>query len=346
MTTLKRRRYWGLVAPFMPANILAQTAKQQEDMGLEGTLASQTWGPPWISLAAAATTTSRLQLASAVALAFVRSPFETAMAAIDLDRISEGRFILGLGPTARNICEGVYGSVPYGKPLEHLRETVSLIRLIIAQTHTGEFKSFKGKYYNLDLSMYQSFRQHPPLRTDLPIWLSALQPRSVELGAEIANGIFTHPINSLYWAKNIIPEHIKVGLTRAGKQRADMHFCCMLWVTPNKDVKQSIEDGRELIAFFAGVKEYEPFFAANGFGAQARALQEGTMQGKSQDYAHLVSDEMVQTFVVTGTPDEVAAKIEPMWEVADSLCLHPPPFGMSPERIGTYLTTIAERFYL
>lgn len=344
MKTSLKRRFWGLVAPAMPANVLAQAAKQQEDMGLEGTLAIQTFGPPWISLAAAATATSRLQLASAVALAFVRSPFETAMAAIDLDRISEGRFILGLGPTARSVCEGIYG-MPYGKPLEHLREAVTLIRLIIAQTYTGEFKSFKGNYYDLDLSMYQTFGQPPPLRTDLPIWLSALQPRSIELGAEIANGIISHPINSLHWAKTIIPEHVKVGLARAGKQRTDMHFCCMFWVTPNKDVKQSIEDGRELVAYFGGVKDYEPFFAANGFGAQAQALQEGAMHGNAHHYTHLVSDEMVQTFVVTGTPDEVAAKIEPMWEVADSLCLVPPLFGIAPEQIGAYFSTIAETFY-
>lgn len=92
MTTFKnKRRYWGVIGPVMPANMLAQVAKQQEDMGLEGTLAAQVYGPPWSCLAAAATATSRLQLASAVALAFTRSPFETAIAAMDLDRMSGGR---------------------------------------------------------------------------------------------------------------------------------------------------------------------------------------------------------------------------------------------------------------
>src|SRR5258708_18857550 len=109
MTSKNTRRYWGLIGPVIPAGMLAQSAKQLEDMGLEGTFAAQVYGPPWISLAAAATATNRLKLASGVALAFTRSPFETAMAAMDLDRISGGRLILGLCPTVRSWCQGIFG---------------------------------------------------------------------------------------------------------------------------------------------------------------------------------------------------------------------------------------------
>ena len=75
-TSKNKRRYWGIVGPTMPADVLAQAAKQQEDIGLEGTFAAQVYGPPWVSLAPAATATSRLKLASGIALAFTRSPFE------------------------------------------------------------------------------------------------------------------------------------------------------------------------------------------------------------------------------------------------------------------------------
>src|SRR6266536_3229863 len=120
MTTAGNERYWGIVAPLMPAGMIAEAAKQQEDTGLLGTFAAQVYGPPWTALAAAATTTTRLQLASGIAQAFVRSPFETAMTAMDLDRISGGRFILGLGPTVRSWSEGAYGVPGYGRPLAHL----------------------------------------------------------------------------------------------------------------------------------------------------------------------------------------------------------------------------------
>src|SRR5947209_4153978 len=341
-TSNNKRRYWGLVGPTMPASVLAQVAKMQEDLGLEGVFAAQVYGPPWVSLAAAATATSRLKLASGVALAFTRSPFETAMAAIDLDRISGGRFILGLGPTVRSWCQGIFG-MPYGKPLEHLREAVEAIRLFISKSHTGELKNFKGKYYEMDFSEFQPLAQ--PLRTNLPIWLSVLRGPIIELGAEIADGIISHPIWSIQWATTTLPKHLKVGLERAGKQRSDIHVCCWFWVTPNQDVKQSIEDARATVAFYAGVEQYEEYFAAHGFRAEAKKLQEGVKRGDFRSVAHLVPDEMASTFVQTGTPEEVAKKIEPVWEFADSMCLLPPVLTLPPEKSLEYFATIAQTFY-
>ena len=192
MTTTGNERYWGIVAPVMPAGMIAEAAKQQEDMGLLGTFAAQVYRPPWTALAAA-TTTTRVQLASGIAQAFVRSPFETAMAAMDLDRISGGRFILGLGPTVRSWSEGAYGVPGYGRPLAHLREAVQVIRLVIAKSHTGELKHFKGSYYELDWSEFQG--APPPLRTSFRSgwrrsvgrWWS-LQPRSLTASLAIRSG--------------------------------------------------------------------------------------------------------------------------------------------------------------
>ena len=90
------RKYWGVI-PVMPGQQLMETARQMEQLGYTGTFSYQVFGPPFIPNAVAAAATTRLQVASGIAIAGVRSPFETAMAAMDLDRISEGRFILGLG---------------------------------------------------------------------------------------------------------------------------------------------------------------------------------------------------------------------------------------------------------
>ncbi len=341
-TSKNKRRYWGIVGPTMPADVLAQAAKQQEDIGLEGTFAAQVYGPPWVSLAAAATATSRLKLASGIALAFTRSPFETAMAAMDLDRISGGRFILGLGPTVRSWCQGIFG-MPYGKPLEHLRDAIEVIRLIIAKSYTGELKSIKTKYYDMDFSEFQPLV--PPIRTDIPIWTAAVRGPSIQLGVEITEGIIGHPIWSVKWATTTVPENVKIGLDRAGKQRSDVHLCYWFWMTPNQDVKQSIEDARATVAFYGGVEQYEEYFAAHGFRAEAKKLQEGVKRGDYRSVAHLVPDEMASTFVQTGTPGEVAKKIGPAWEFADSMCLLPPVLTLPPEKSLEYFTTIAQTFY-
>jgi alkanesulfonate monooxygenase SsuD/methylene tetrahydromethanopterin reductase-like flavin-dependent oxidoreductase (luciferase family) len=118
-------------------------------MGLEGIFAPQVYGPPFVPLAAAAAVTQRVRLATGIALAFARSPFETAVAAMDLDRISGGRFTLGLGTSVKSWSEGFFG-MEYGKPVEHLREVVEIVRLVIGKSHTGELTRYDGKYHQLD----------------------------------------------------------------------------------------------------------------------------------------------------------------------------------------------------
>ena len=336
------KRYCGIVSPFLPANMLAQAAKQQEDMGLEGTFAAQVFGPPFIPLAAAATSTERLKLGTGIAIALTRSPFETAMAAIDMDRISNGRFILGLGTSVQAWTQGIFG-MPYGKPVAYLRECIEVIRRAIALSHTGELTTHKGEYYNLDFSELQP----PPLppRTEVPIWISALRGAMTRLAAEIGDGLIGHPIWSLDWLRTTIAKQIKVGLDRGGRKRSDLEVNCWFWVTPNTDGRQSIEDARACVAFYAGIEQYEAYFAAHGFKDKCKQLQEGVKHGDFKSVAHLVSDEMAQTFVITGTPDEVRAKLEPAWEVADSMALIPPMLSLAPDQIEAYFGTIAETFY-
>ncbi len=104
-------------------------------------------------------------------------------------------------------------------------------------------------------------------------------------------------------------------------------------MTPNTDVKQSIEDARATVAFYGGVEQYEEYFAAHGFRAEAKKLQEGVKRGDYRSVAHLV-------------PDEVAKKIEPVWEYADSMCLILPVLTIEPEKALVYFATIAQTFYM
>ena len=339
-----RRRYWGFVLADMPAAAVAAQAKMQEDAGLDGLLAPQLYSTPFIPLAAAATATSRVRLLSGIALAFTRSPYETALAAMDMDRISGGRFILGLVCSVRTLSEEIYG-MPYGKPLEHMREVVEIIRLVIGKAHTGELKRYDGVYHKHDFNMLQWLAPPPPLRTDMPIWIAALRRPLVSLAAEIGDGVMGHPIWSVPWATTKIPEAIERGLKRGGKQRADIEFQVGLYVAVSNDRADAVNDARATVAFYAGAAQYEEYFAAHGFREEARRLQEGVQRGGFAGAAHLVPDEMAETFVVCGTADEVRKKIEPVWEVADSLLLVPPTYALPPAKIMAYAGAIASTFY-
>jgi len=336
-----KRKYWSIVTP-MSAPAIAAQAKALETAGLEGLFAPQVYGPPFVPLAAAAAVTSRIQLASGIAIAFVRSPVETAMAAMDLDRISDGRFTLGLGTSVRSWSEGVFGGT-YGKPLENMREVVEIVRMVNRDVHTGKLTRYDGKYYKLDFSEMQPGA--PPLRTNIPIWIAALRGPLVSLAAEIGDGVLGHYIWSIEWLRDKIPEYLKRGLDRGGKQRSDIHFNAWLAVAINNDRAEAINDARPTVAFYAGIEQYESFFAAHGFGDIAKRLQEGVKKGDYLSVAKLVPDEMAQTFVVCGTADEVRKRIEPAWDVVDSMTLAPPAYGLEPAKILSYAGAIAATFY-
>ena len=337
----EQRRYWGVIS-VSPAAVLAMQAKMQEDAGLEGLFAPQVYGPPFVPLAAAAAVTTRVKLASGIALAFVRSPFETAMAAMDIDRISGGRFVLGLGASVRSWSEGFFG-MPYGKPLDQMREVVEIIRMVNGQCHTGQLMSYEGKYHQHDFSELQP--PPPPVRTDIPIWIAALRAPLVSLAAEIGDGVIGHPIWSIDWLTRNVPEPLARGLKRGGKQRSEIELNSWLFVAISSDKAEAINDARPTVDFYAGIAQYEEYFAAHGFREEARRLQEGVQHGDYLGAAHLVPDRMAEAFVVCGAPDEVRQKIEPAWGIADSLTLVPPAYGLKPDKLMSYAGAIASTFY-
>jgi len=342
MTTqgAKERRYWTVVQP-MPAQILAMAAKQAEMAGVHGIFAPQVYGPPFVTLGAVAAVTDRVKLASGIAIAAVRSPFETAMAAIDLDRISGGRFTLGLGTSVHAWTSGVFGAPRY-KPVTHLRETIAAVRHIVRGAHRG-LEPFEGEYFRADFRELQPTQ--PPLREEIPIWVAALRVKLVELAGEVADGLIGHPMWSVPWALERMKPALESALSASGRSREQIEVNLWPWVAPNPDEKQAIEDARPTMAFYGGVKQYEPFFEAHGFLEVARKLQEGVQRGDYASVAHLVPDEMVRAFVAVGPPEKVRDQVEPFWLFADSLCLVPPVYTLSPEKLLYYTQAIAETFY-
>ena len=336
-----RRKYWSVVTP-LPAPLLSQQAQQLESLGVEGLFAPQLYGPPFIPLAVAAATTTRVSLASGIALAFVRSPFETAMAAMDMDRVSGGRFVLGLGSSVRTWSEGFFG-MPYDKPVGRLREVVDVIRTVIAKSHTGELQEYRGCYYQHDFRDFQSLSE--PLRADLPIWIAALRGALIRLGAEIADGVIGHPIWSVHWATTELPKELKTGLARGGRTRDQLHVNVWQWVAINADPCEAVQGAKATVAFYGGASQYEGYFAAHGFREEARRLQEGVQRGDYQSMVDQVPDEMARTFVACGTADEVREKLEPLWETADSVCYVPPSYGLGPDKLLADGAAIAQTFY-
>ncbi|MBE9537708.1 MAG: LLM class flavin-dependent oxidoreductase, partial [Proteobacteria bacterium] len=316
-------------------------AQEAEADGVEGVFAYQVYGPPFIPLAAAAAATTTLKLASGIAIAASRSPFETAMASRDLDLISNGRFTLGLGSSVPAWTKGVFGA-PDIKPLAHLRDTVAAIRHIHANAHLG-LEPYEGTYYQADFEAFQAVVP-PPVKENMPIWLAALREKLTRMAVEIGDGVIGHPIWSSDWALNKMKPAIEDELQKRNRQRSDIEISIWPWATPNTNEKEALDDARPTVAFYGGVKDYESYFEAHGFGKEARALQPALLEDGYLKAASLVPDEMVKAFIAVGDPDKVREQIEPIWSLADSICVIPPIYSMTPEKIQFYTTMINQTF--
>lgn len=338
-------RHWTMLSPFVPGAMLTAQAQQAESAGLGGVAAPEFYGNPLVPLSHCGAVTTRVKLLSAVTLPLVHNPFSLAMSAMDIDRLSDGRFILGVGPSVRMMVEDFHGNSGYDRPLARLREAIEVIRLLIAKSHTGEVKRFDGRFYHHDWTKFQG-NHFPPLRTQIPIWIAAAQLGLVRLAGEVAEGLMSHHIWSVDWALREGDKVLTQSLKGAGRERSDFHWQAGFFVAVTDDPKQAIQDAKPTVAFYAGVEQYEQFFAAHGFQAEARACQAAVADNDFAGAgAAAVPDEMAATFVIAGRPDECRRRLEPIWDVADSFLLVPPFLEVPLDRLLNYTFALADTFY-
>lgn len=338
-------RQWAMLPPLVPGDVLTAQAQQVEGLGMAGIFVPEIYSSPFMGLGFCAAVTQRVQLASGISNILASSPFEIAMTVMDLDRVSDGRLILGVGPSIRKWTEGFYG-MPYGKPVEHTRETIEVIRTIIKKTATGEIVGAKheGTYHKHDWSTFLGAFA-PPIRDEIPIWLAANQRSLTTLAGEICEGFIDHPVHGTKWMLSQGRDALDAGLKKAGRDRKDIHWNSWLWVAVNNDRTEALNDARATVAFYAGMKQYEPMFAKLGFGQEAQSCSAALERGDIPGWVGAITDEMAETFVVLGNADDCRKRLEEVWDLADSFCLVPPIGGLPPEKIMFYIGGIAETFY-
>jgi alkanesulfonate monooxygenase SsuD/methylene tetrahydromethanopterin reductase-like flavin-dependent oxidoreductase (luciferase family) len=333
-------RYWGGVYPVL-GDRLPRVAQKLEAAGRYGILAGQNWGPPWVPLAAAAAVTERVQLACSVAIAGVRSPFETAFAALDMDRISNGRFVLGLGSSTRWVTKSHYG-VDIPKPVAHLRESVAAIRHVIAHAHEG-LEPFRGEFFDADFAGLEP--AFPPVRAEVPIWLGALRGRMTRMAGEIADGVIGHPLWGVDHWLGPVQADLAAGAARAGRSVSELHQCVYLSVAVAPDAGEAFADARQSVAAYAAIEQYAPFFEDAGFGDEAARIRAHWAADARERAAHEVDERMARAFLIFGTPDEARAEVERAAAVATTLSLAPPSWGVPLARTAYYTAQINEAFF-
>ena len=316
-------------------------AVRAEDAGFDGIWSTHYYNSPFIPLAAIARETKSIGIGTNIAYAFTRSPMETALSALDLDALSDGRFTLGLAPAFRTINERWYG-VTHGRPAPHMKECIQVTRAVIEQASKGESVRFKGDYYDINIDGWQRAQKMP--RGRIPIYVGAMQEGMCRMAGDVADGLMPHSICSPAWIKEVMLPNVNKGLARSGRKREDFDFCACVSVAITNDRKQGIQDYKDTIAFSAVTRLYQPIFDWHGFGREAAHIMDLFLKnGYSQEIIEAVPDEMVEAFAVVGSVDEVRRRVAEYGEFIDSIQFAQNSYGSAVDK-GKYLDAVFETF--
>jgi probable F420-dependent oxidoreductase len=266
-----------------------------EDAGFDGAFSTETNNDPFLPLALAAPSTQRLRLGTGVALAFPRTPMEVAYTAWDLQALSGGRFMLGLGSQVRAHVERRFG-VPWSRPAARMREFVLALRAIWTAWADGAPLSFEGEFYRHTL-MPPGFRPTPQPHGAPPILLAGVRSRMVEVAGEVADGLIVHPLQSERFLRERVLPALERGAERGGRARQDLEVSLALFVATSE---QESEEVRRRIAFYASTPGYREVLDLHGWGDLFEELHALSRTGGWDRMAALVPDEVLDTFAVRG----------------------------------------------
>ncbi|HET7645972.1 MAG TPA: TIGR03617 family F420-dependent LLM class oxidoreductase [Candidatus Limnocylindria bacterium] len=288
---------------------LAETpgvARDAENAGVAALWTAETSHDPFLPLALAAEHTERLELGTAIAVAFARSPTAVAATAWDLSRLSGGRFLLGLGTQVRAHVERRFGMPWSGRPVSQLREYVGVVRAAWSAWQSGERPAFRGEHYRLTL-MSPFFDPGPIEHPSIPVYLAGVGAGMTALAGEIGDGLIVHPLHSRAYLADVVLPAVQGGAAGAGRDPSAVTVAASVILATDEEEAAA---ARRTIAFYASTPTYRPVLEHHGWGSVADALANHARRGRWDEMAALVTLEMLETFAVVASPDGVRDALE------------------------------------
>ena len=289
-----------------------------EQLGYDGLCLTETKEDPFVVMALAGDRTERLDLTTAVAMAFPRSPTATALTAWTCQRASNGRFVLGLGTQVKGHIERRYG-MTWSAPGPWLTDYVGAVRAVWACWQHGTPLDFHSEHYTLTL-MNPLFDPGPIDHPDIPVHVAAVNAHMARVAGRVADGLRPHPIVTRKFLAEVLQPAIATGAAEAGRDPDAVEVCASPLIVTAPDqatLEQRVSDVRARISFYASTRTYRAVFQTHGWEDAAEQL---SVLGRAQRWEEMerhVTDEMVDTIAVVGTYDEIAEKV---WRRYEGLC--------------------------
>jgi len=292
--------------------------QEAERLGFSSVWTAEAYGNDAIvPLSFIAAKTTKIGLGTAIMQMPARSPAMTAMTAMTIDKLSGGRFSLGLGPSGPQVVEGWHG-VPYGRPLTRTREYVTIVRKILAREAPLEHKGF---HYEIPYAGAGSSGLGKPLksilhgRADMKIYTAAISPRGLECAGEVADGVF--PVWMNPDRADLVEGPVEAGLAKAegGKNRGDFDLAPFVTVILGDDVEACRGPVKAMLALYIGgmgargKNFYNDYAKRLGYEEAAVKIQDLYLDGKRAEAMAAVPDALVDETALVGPRERIADRI-------------------------------------
>jgi probable F420-dependent oxidoreductase len=320
---------------------IARLSRRAEDAGFTRIWAPELYRSATIPLAVAASATERIELATGIALAFTRSPFVLALEALDLDELSGGRMVIGLGAGVRRLNERWHAVSAYDPPVTRMREHVAAMREIISALSAGRDARSKGTLVDIHVAGYR--RQVPTTRDAIPVWLAAVMPGMARLAGQVADGFLDHPITTPEWLADELRPAIVAGAEAADRPPPPIAGGLIV-AASDTDPDAARVAAACTVGFYATVKTYEPLFQHHGFEARLARIRRAFMDGGAQELAEAVGPDMLDTFAAAGPVADVHARAARYRGQVDRLWLTPPHHLQSPQETTAWQEALIDAF--
>jgi probable F420-dependent oxidoreductase len=290
---------------------VGEEARELEEMGYSGILTAETAHDPFFPLLVAAQNTSRVELMTSIAVAFARTPMILANIGHDLNAVSKGRFILGLGSQIRPHITKRF-SMPWSSPAARMREFILAMRAIWATWHDGKPLEFAGKFYTHTL-MTPFFTPTNNEYGAPKVFLAAVGPKMTEVAGEVADGVIIHAFTTEKYLRETTLPALERGFEKGGKSRADFEISYPVFVVTGKTEEEMAEAKQNTcrqIAFYGSTPAYRPVLESIGVGELQDELNRMSKQGRWEEMGTLISDDILNAFAVVGEPPSIPGQIK------------------------------------
>ncbi|MEA3020567.1 MAG: hypothetical protein QOI47_2091 [Actinomycetota bacterium] len=310
-----------------------EAARGIESAGYDGIYSFEGGHDGFFPLLLAAEHTERVQLTTAVVIAFARNPMTLAQSAYDLQLASRGRFNLGLGTQIKPHIEKRF-SMEWSKPVERMREMVLAVRAIWARWHEGTKLDFRGDFYQHTL-MTPMFDPGPNPYGQAKIMLAGVGEMMTEVAGEVADGFLCHSFTTEQYLREVTLPALERGRKKSGATMADFEISGPAFVVTGateEQMKQAAAGTRQQIAFYGSTPAYRPVLEMHGWGDLQTELNRLSKQGKWQEMGTLIDDDILKTFAVVAEPEQVGAELSKRYGDVVSRISFYAPYRSDPER--------------